>query len=37
MLHTKVNQAEEGDEFKSLKVVRNIKMLGYMIDSRSNN
>ena len=28
---------EEGEEFKNLKVVRSIKMLGYMIDSRSNN
>ena len=37
MLHTKVTQSEEGEEIHRLKVVRSVKMLGYMIDSRSNN
>ena len=37
MLHTKVNSMDEGEEYKNLKVVRSIKMLGYKIDSRSNN
>ena len=37
MLHTKIGYVEEGETIKGLQVVRETKVLGYMLDSRSNN
>ena len=37
MLHTKIGSVEEGETIKGLQVVRETKVLGYMLDSRSNN
>ena len=37
MLHNHVNSIEEGETYKNIKVVKKVKVLGFMMDSHSNN
>ena len=37
MLHNQINTKDEGEMYKNIQVVRKVKVLGFMMDSHSNN
>lgn len=37
MLHNKIQNYQENEEIKGIKVVRSTKVLGYMLDAHCNN